>query len=75
VGRVLTEKPLRHRGLARAAAPRACAKETYATGLLPDLTIRSAGRPQRGPWPLLVNAVITTVVLGAAFLLWRGTRP
>jgi putative transposase len=46
-----------------------------ATGLLPDLTIRSAGRPQRGPWPLLVNAVFTTVVLGAAFLLWRGTRP
>ncbi|WP_405433841.1 hypothetical protein [Micromonospora sp. NBC_00617] len=46
-----------------------------ATGLLPDLTVRSAGRPQRGPWPLLVNTVITTIVLGAAFLLRRRTCP
>ncbi|WP_406068728.1 hypothetical protein [Micromonospora sp. NBC_01638] len=46
-----------------------------ATGLLPDLTVRSAGRPQRGPRPMLVNAVIGVVVLGTAFLLWRRTRP
>ncbi|MEU8260409.1 hypothetical protein AB0C02_07285 [Micromonospora sp. NPDC048999] len=46
-----------------------------ATGLLPDLTVRSAGRPQRGPWPLLLDAVIAAVVLGAAFLVWRRTRP
>ncbi|MER7335202.1 MULTISPECIES: hypothetical protein [unclassified Micromonospora] len=45
-----------------------------ATGLLPELTVRSAGRPQRGPWPMLVNAVIGVVVLGAAFLLWRRIR-
>ncbi|MEU2610605.1 hypothetical protein ABZ570_03305 [Micromonospora sp. NPDC007271] len=43
-----------------------------ATGLLTDLTVRSAGRPQRGPWPTLLNAA---VVLGAAFLLWRWARP
>ncbi|MGW5670234.1 hypothetical protein [Micromonospora sp. NPDC003776] len=46
-----------------------------ATGLLPDLTVRDAGRPQRGPWPRVVNAVIAVVVLGAAFLLWRRIRP
>lgn len=28
---------------------------TSPPGLLPDLTVRSAGRPQRGPWPMLLN--------------------
>ncbi|PZF96246.1 WD40 repeat domain-containing protein [Micromonospora deserti] len=46
-----------------------------ATGLLPELTVRSAGRPRRGPWPMIVNAVIGVVVLGAAFLVWRRIRP
>ena len=46
-----------------------------AAGLLPDLTVRNAGRPQRGPWPMLANAVIGVVVLGAALLLWRRIRP
>ncbi|MGR6320137.1 hypothetical protein Q2K19_25175 [Micromonospora soli] len=46
-----------------------------ATGLLTDLTVRQARRPQRGPWPALVNAVAGVVVLGAAFLLWRRIRP
>ncbi|WP_405117123.1 hypothetical protein OG559_26720 [Micromonospora sp. NBC_01405] len=41
-----------------------------ATGLLPDLIVRSAGRPRRGPLPMIVSAV----VLGAAFLLWRRAR-
>ncbi|MGW1059155.1 hypothetical protein [Micromonospora rubida] len=41
-----------------------------ATGLLPNLTVRSAGLPRRGPRPVLVSAV----VLGAAFLLWRRAR-
>ncbi|MEV4480103.1 hypothetical protein [Micromonospora coxensis] len=45
-----------------------------ATGLLPDLTVRSAGRAQRGPWPMLLNAVIGVVVLGSAYLLWRRTN-
>ncbi|MFG2054312.1 WD40 repeat domain-containing protein [Micromonospora sp. NPDC048930] len=45
-----------------------------ATGLLPDLTVRNAGRPQRGPWPMLVNAVLGVLVLGAAYLLWRRRR-
>jgi hypothetical protein len=46
-----------------------------ATGLLPDLTVRNAGRPQRGPWPVLAYAVLGAVVIGAAFLLWRRIRP
>ncbi|MEU5907879.1 hypothetical protein [Micromonospora sp. NPDC047527] len=46
-----------------------------ATGLLPDLTVRSAGRPQRGPWPMLLNAVIGVAVIGTAYLLWRRTHP
>ncbi|MFU8876325.1 WD40 repeat domain-containing protein [Micromonospora sp. SL4-19] len=45
-----------------------------ATGLLPDLAVRSAGRPQRGPWQMLVNAVIGVGLVGAAFLLWRRIR-
>ncbi|MEH1168472.1 hypothetical protein V6V47_24110 [Micromonospora sp. CPCC 205539] len=46
-----------------------------ATGLLPDLTVRSAGRPNRGPQRMLVSAVIGGgVVLGAALLLWRRRR-
>ncbi|SCE72094.1 hypothetical protein GA0074695_0579 [Micromonospora viridifaciens] len=45
-----------------------------ATGLLSDLAVRSAGRPQRGPWPVLLNAAVGVVVLGAAFLVWRRTR-
>ncbi|WP_030487076.1 hypothetical protein [Micromonospora chokoriensis] len=46
-----------------------------ATGLLPDLTVRSAGRPQRGPWPMLVNVVLGVAVLGVAFLLRSRIRP
>lgn len=42
-----------------------------ATGLLPDLTVRRAGSPQRGPWPA---ALTISVVLGAALLLWRRMR-
>ncbi|MEU7751215.1 hypothetical protein [Micromonospora sp. NPDC049171] len=45
-----------------------------ATGLLPDLTVRTAGRPRRGPWPTPVNAVLGVVVLGVALLLWRRRR-
>jgi hypothetical protein len=45
-----------------------------ATGLLPDLTVRHAGRPQRGPLPALVNVAIGVAVLGVAFLLWRRLR-
>ncbi|MEU5723501.1 hypothetical protein [Micromonospora sp. NPDC047738] len=45
-----------------------------ATGLLTDLTVRHAGRPHRGPWPMVLNAVVGVVVLGAAFLLWRRRR-
>jgi dipeptidyl aminopeptidase/acylaminoacyl peptidase len=45
-----------------------------AAGLLPDLTIRSAGRPQRGPWPLFLNTILGAAVLGAAYLLWRLVR-
>ncbi|MET8835937.1 hypothetical protein ABZV78_18725 [Micromonospora sp. NPDC004540] len=46
-----------------------------ATGLLPELGVRHSGRPQRGPWPTLLTAVLGVVVLGAAFLLWRRQRP
>ncbi|MFC4022024.1 hypothetical protein ACFOW4_29370 [Micromonospora sp. GCM10011542] len=46
-----------------------------AAGLLPDLTVRDAGRPRRGPRQLVAHAVIGVVVLGAAFLLWRRARP
>jgi hypothetical protein len=46
-----------------------------ATGLLPDLTVRHAGRPQRGPRPMLVDALIGVVILGGALLLWRRIRP
>ncbi len=42
-----------------------------ATGLLPELTVRSAGRAQRGPWPTLLKAVVGVAVLGAGYLLWR----
>ncbi|MEU4366784.1 RNA polymerase sigma factor [Micromonospora chersina] len=46
-----------------------------ATGLLPESSVRHSGRPQRGPWPTLLTAVLGVVVLGAAFLLWRRLRP
>jgi dipeptidyl aminopeptidase/acylaminoacyl peptidase len=49
-----------------------------ATGLLPDATVTSAGRPQRGPWPMPLNAAIIGVAVvgvGAACLLWRRARP
>ncbi|MGW4152081.1 hypothetical protein ACWEDF_02840 [Micromonospora chersina] len=46
-----------------------------ATGLLPELSVRHSGRPQRGPWPTLLTAVLGVVVLGAALLLWRRLRP
>ncbi|MEU7848280.1 hypothetical protein AB0B69_12785 [Micromonospora parva] len=45
-----------------------------AAGLLPELTVRDAGRPQRGPWPTPVNVVVAVAVLGAGYLLWRRTR-
>jgi hypothetical protein len=46
-----------------------------ATGLLDDLTVRSAGRPQRGgPWPILLTAITSAALLGVAWLLWRRIR-
>jgi hypothetical protein len=46
-----------------------------ATGLLPDLTVRDAGRPQRGgPWPILLSAIPGAAALLAAWLLWRRIR-
>ncbi|MEV4619213.1 hypothetical protein AB0J74_10970 [Asanoa sp. NPDC049573] len=43
-----------------------------ATGLLPDLAARDAGRPQRGgPWPLALNIVAGVAVIAAGWLLWR----
>ncbi|MGS2619856.1 hypothetical protein ACVCAH_36070 [Micromonospora sp. LZ34] len=45
-----------------------------ATGLLPDLTVRPAGRPQRGPWPLALTIPVATVFLGTALLLGRRLR-
>ncbi|GIF49180.1 WD40 repeat protein [Asanoa ferruginea] len=43
-----------------------------ATGLLPDLAVRDAGRPQRGgPWPTLLTALAAIALLGTAWLLWR----
>jgi WD40 repeat protein len=45
-----------------------------ATGLLPDLTVRHAGRPQRGPWPAPVTVPVAFTVIGAALLLRRRIR-
>ncbi|GAA4565480.1 hypothetical protein GCM10023176_13700 [Micromonospora coerulea] len=45
-----------------------------ATGLVPDLTVRHAGRPQRGPWPAALTIPVATVVPAAALLLWRRMR-
>jgi hypothetical protein len=45
-----------------------------ATGLLPDLTVRHGGSPQRGPWPITLTIPVAAVVLGTALLLWRRTR-
>ncbi|MEV4539667.1 hypothetical protein AB0J82_38420 [Asanoa sp. NPDC049518] len=47
-----------------------------ATGLLPELTVRDAGRPQRGsPWPTLVATIITVALAGAGYLVWRRIKP
>ncbi|MFC0003801.1 hypothetical protein [Micromonospora siamensis] len=48
-----------------------------ATGLLPQLTVRDAGRPRRGPWPTPLSGGVGVVLAGAAYLLWRrtGWRP
>jgi hypothetical protein len=44
---------------------------TVASGLLPDLTVRPAGSPQRGPWPtsmlLLIGIPITVVAVLIVF--------
>ncbi|GAA4685730.1 hypothetical protein [Phytohabitans rumicis] len=45
-----------------------------ATGLLPDLTVREAGRPRRGPWPATLTIPVAATVVGAALLLWRRMR-
>ncbi|GAA1883136.1 hypothetical protein GCM10009687_59310 [Asanoa iriomotensis] len=46
-----------------------------ATGLLPDLTVRDAGNPQRGGvGPIIVNSLVVATLLGAAYLLWRRLR-
>lgn len=45
-----------------------------ATGLLPELAVRPAGSPQRGPWPLALNAAVAAVVLGAGLLIWLRKR-
>jgi dipeptidyl aminopeptidase/acylaminoacyl peptidase len=44
-----------------------------ATGLLPDLVVREAGSPQRGPWPLALTVPITGVVI-VVVLVWRRRR-
>ncbi|MFC4150007.1 hypothetical protein ACFO0M_27455 [Micromonospora mangrovi] len=46
-----------------------------ASGLLSDLTVRNAGRPQRGPLPTIVDALIGVVILGGALLLRWRIRP
>jgi hypothetical protein len=45
-----------------------------ATGLLPEVTVRHAGRPQRGPWPVALTAGVAVAGAGVALLLWRVTR-
>ncbi|WP_155385695.1 WD40 repeat domain-containing protein [Catellatospora paridis] len=45
-----------------------------ATGMLPELTVRTAGSPQRGPWPLALSAVVAVVAIGAGLLIWRRIR-
>jgi hypothetical protein len=45
-----------------------------ATGLLPDLSVRSAGHPQRGPWPTTLTISLSIVIAGAALLVWLRVR-
>jgi hypothetical protein len=45
-----------------------------ATGLLPNLTVRNAGRPQRGPWPTPLTIPVAFTVIGAALLIWHRIR-
>jgi hypothetical protein len=45
-----------------------------ATGLLPDLTVRHAGRPQRGPWPATLTIPSPPPSLAPPLLLWRRMR-
>jgi hypothetical protein len=47
-----------------------------ATGLLrSDLTVRNAGRPQRGPWPTPLTIAVGVAVLVTGYGLWRRFRP
>jgi hypothetical protein len=45
-----------------------------AAGLLPDLTVRHADHPQRGPWPAALTTAIAIAVLAAALLVSRRVR-
>jgi WD40 repeat protein len=45
-----------------------------ATGLLPHLTVRNAGHPQRGPWPAPLTIPVAFTIIGAGLLIWRRIR-
>jgi dipeptidyl aminopeptidase/acylaminoacyl peptidase len=45
-----------------------------ATALLPDLTVRHAGSPDRGPWPWIVLYPAAAVLLAGAAVLWHLRR-
>ena len=40
-----------------------------AAGLLPDLVVREAGEPDRGPWPTGLRVTVALLTAGAAGLL------
>ncbi|GAA2615988.1 hypothetical protein GCM10010399_53680 [Dactylosporangium fulvum] len=42
-----------------------------ATGLLPDLAVRNASRPQRGPWPLALTVPAVGGGVAVLLLVWR----
>jgi Tol biopolymer transport system component len=50
---------------------------TVAAGLLQEVTVRPAGAPDRGPWPLplrLAGAAALALAVGAGWLIWRWAR-
>ncbi|HTJ39802.1 MAG TPA: hypothetical protein VL738_41870 [Dactylosporangium sp.] len=46
-----------------------------AAGLLPDLAVRHAGSPDRGPWPWILRIPAAVLLAGALLLWWRLSRP